>query len=72
MQIELSKYFLDKCKKFAEDRIKDSSQIYKWRGEVSSSKMIEDCVIGTLGEWGAFKYLESKERVLCFMIILVI
>lgn len=60
MQVELSKYYLDKCKKFAKDRIKDSNQLYKWRGETNKDKMIEDCVIGTMGEWGAYKYLESK------------
>lgn len=60
MKIDISKYYYNKCKKFATDRIDSSKKLYAYRGEQKKDKMIEDIIIGTLGEWGAYKYLISK------------
>lgn len=55
-----SKYVKNRVKKFAEDRITISSNLYKWRGEQSQNKMVEDIIVGTLGEYAVQNYL-SKE-----------
>ncbi len=47
----------EKCKKFAHDRIGKSSNLYAYRGESNQNKMIEDIVIGTLGEWAIYNHL---------------
>lgn len=60
MKIELGQDIYDKCKNFANKRIEGSSYLYAYRGESSKNKMIDDCVIGTLGEWAAYYYLKNK------------
>lgn len=60
MIININDELYQKCLEFAEKRIKGSSGLYAYRGESSSSKMIDDCLIGTLGEWGAYLYLKSQ------------
>jgi len=57
--VEISKYLHDKCVKFAEERIAGSKSLYAYRGESKSSKMVDDIVIGTLGEWGVYKFLRG-------------
>lgn len=60
MIITLTQEIYDRCKEFAEKRIELSKNLYAYRGEQKKEKMIEDIIIGTLGEWGAFEYLKSK------------
>lgn len=60
MIIELDKTIIDKCTDFANKRIEGSSNLYRYRGESNKDKMIEDCIIGTLGEFAAHKYLSDK------------
>ncbi len=60
MKIELSTYYINKCKDFAAERMGGSADLYKYRGEQNISKMEEDIIIGTMAEWGVYKYLQSK------------
>lgn len=60
MIITLSDEIVSRCKKFAEDRLTLSANLYKWRGETKQDKMVEDIVIGTMGEFGVYSYLCSK------------
>jgi len=60
MIIKLSQELYDRCRKFAEHRIKGSKGLYAYRGEQNQQKMIEDVIVGTMCEWGAFEYLKSK------------
>jgi hypothetical protein len=46
-----------KARNFAESRINLSKNVYKWRGEDKVEKMIEDIMIGTIGEFGAHTHL---------------
>ena len=54
-----SRYIQDKVDKFAEDRLSLSKNLYKWRGESSLGKMIEDLKVGCYGEYAVFNYLKS-------------
>jgi len=58
-QIKISQKIIDECREFAEARINKSSALYSYRGESRVEKMIEDIVYGTVGEWGAYKYLRK-------------
>jgi hypothetical protein len=60
MKITLSQEVMDQCQEFARKRIEGSSSLYAYRGESNNMKMVEDCVIGTLGEWGVYEYLIGK------------
>ncbi len=60
MEIVISQEVYDRCVKFAEERIAGSAGLYAYRGEANKEKMVEDCIIGTLGEFGAYEYLKSK------------
>lgn len=57
---KVSRYIFKKCVGFAYERIGLSADLYTYRGEQRQDKMIEDCIIGTVGEWGAYKFLKSK------------
>jgi hypothetical protein len=59
MKLTISKYIYDKCVQFAHDRIDGSASLYKYRGESNKNKQIEDIVIGTCGEWGAYRFLKE-------------
>lgn len=50
---------IDKCYKFAKTRIKGSGDQYKQRGEQNSSKIIDDLVIGLLGEYAVYEFFKS-------------
>ena len=58
--IKLSKHYVNKCTLFAEERLGASKQLYSFRGESNLDKMKEDIIVGTLGEWAAYKYLKEK------------
>lgn len=60
MKVKISKYIHDRCVQFAKDRIEHSSDLYRYRGETNKDKQIEDIVIGTCGEWGAYKFLRER------------
>ena len=60
MKIVIDSKTVEKCRKFAEDRLVLSANCYKWRGEQNKSKMIEDILVGTLGEFGVYEYLKQK------------
>lgn len=59
MRIEISKYYIDKCIKFAEDQLETSKDLYAYRGEYRYSKMKDDIIIGKLGEVAAYQYLKK-------------
>jgi len=54
-----SKYVLDKVREFAHKRVKGSSALYSSRGEKNLSKMEEDIIIGTLGEYAVQYYCKT-------------
>lgn len=58
MKIELTKKIYDKCSEFAHERIGMSANLYKHRGEKNVSKMIDDIIVGTMGEWGGYEFLK--------------
>lgn len=60
MIIEVSDYLYQKAKDFATNRIGRSRDLYSYRGESRTEKMIEDIVIGTTGEYGVQKYFKDK------------
>lgn len=55
-----SRYILNRVRQFAQDRMSGSSRLYSYRGEKNMSKMEEDIIIGTLGEYAVYNYLKSK------------
>ncbi len=59
MQYDINDELYEKCKKFANDRIEISKGLYAYRGENNKDKMVEDIIIGTLGEWGIYEHLTS-------------
>lgn len=60
MYIELSRYYFDKCAKFADEQLEGSKDIYAYRGEHRIKKIREDIIIGKLGEVAAYKYLNAR------------
>lgn len=65
MEIELSRYIKNKCIDFAETRIDMSSKLYSYRGKTSREKMVEDIVVGTMGEYAVYNYLKSQNVITC-------
>jgi hypothetical protein len=61
MKIKVSDYIYKKCVKFAEDRMGGSADLYTYRGEKNKAKMFDDILIGTLGEWAAYKFLKDLD-----------
>lgn len=60
MEIIIEQDIYDRCLAFAQERIKGSAGLYSYRGEVNMGKMVDDVVVGTLGEWAAYLYLKAK------------
>lgn len=60
MYLNLSKYYFDKCAKFADAQMESSKDLYIYRGEHRMSKIREDIIIGKLGEVAAYKYLKKR------------
>ena len=60
MFLNISKYYFDKCVKFADAQLETSKDLYSYRGEFRLSKIREDIIIGKLGEVAAYKYLKEK------------
>jgi hypothetical protein len=60
MIIKLGKVVYNKCVRFANKRMEGSKSLYAYRGESNMSKMKEDIVIGTFGEFGVYDYMVSK------------
>ncbi len=59
MIYDISDELYEKCVKFANDRIGLSKHLYSYRGESNTDKMVEDIVIGTLGEWAIYLHLSE-------------
>jgi len=59
MKIKISKYLMRKIRKFAHERINGSASCYAYRGESNVSKMEEDIIIGTMGEYAVFNLLKD-------------
>lgn len=55
-----SKYVLKRVFDFASKRMGGSKDLYAYRGEKNLSKMEEDIIIGTLGEYAVQNYFKSK------------
>ena len=62
--VVLSKYWIDKCRKFSIDAVESSRDLYTYRGTTNINKIIEDIYIGKAGEVGAYKYL-LQQGVVC-------
>jgi hypothetical protein len=60
MIVKIGKAAIDKCIKFADERIEGSKNLYTYRGESNLSKMREDLEIGVVGEMGVYKYMVDK------------
>ena len=60
MYITLSKYYFDKCSKFADDQLETSKDCYRYRGEHNLTKMRNDIIVGRLGEVAAYQYLKKR------------
>lgn len=58
MKIELTKDIYDMCSEFAHNRIGKSAKLYEYRGETKMGKMIDDIIVGTMGEWGGYEFLK--------------
>ena len=50
---------MSKIRKFAEDRVAGSKDLYANRGESRVDKMIDDIVCGTMGEYAVYKLLRA-------------
>lgn len=59
-KIKITKYYLDKCSKFADDQLETSKNLYRYRGEQNIKKIRQDIVIGKLGEIAVYQYLKEK------------
>ena len=59
MDIKISDYYMKKINKFAADRLADSSGLYKSRGESRVDKIVEDIVVGTMGEFAVYKVIKA-------------
>lgn len=60
MIIKLKQTDLDIAKAFADERIKGSATLYRFRGEHNIEKMREDIVVGALAELAIYKQLTSR------------
>ena len=60
MKMKISKHMQKKCRKFAEDRIGLSEELYRKRGEANVDKMLDDITIGAMAEWAVYKHLKEK------------
>ncbi len=60
MVIKVSKYIVNKCEEFANQRMGGSADLYKKRGEMNQSKIYQDILNGAIAEWAAFRYLTAK------------
>jgi len=64
MKIKISKYIYGKIEEFAQKRIQGSKNLYTYRGEKNNDKMINDIIVGTLGEYGVYQLI-SKQGLKC-------
>jgi hypothetical protein len=60
MYVTLSKYYFEKCAKFADEQLETSRDMYRYRGEHREHKMRTDIILGKLGEVAAYKYLTAR------------
>lgn len=59
MIVEIDDELYIKCEKFAIDRISGSVDCYVSRGESRRSKIVEDLIVGAIGEWVVYEHLKS-------------
>lgn len=59
MIVNISEEVYKKCEDFSIKRIVGSEGLYSYRGESRKEKMIEDVLVGTLGEWAVEAHLKS-------------
>ena len=60
MYMTLSKYYFDKCCKFADEQLETSKDLYMYRGEHRLEKMRNDIIVGKMGEVAAYRYLKVR------------
>ena len=58
-EVKITKYWRDKCMKFATEVVDTNKALYLYRGAGSVSKIIEDIYIGKLGEVGVYKHIKD-------------
>ena len=61
MKIKISKYNYNKCIAFAEQQMKTSADLYKYRGETNNNKIKQDITIGKMAELGVQKFLKCSK-----------
>jgi hypothetical protein len=59
--IKISSYMSNKIKVFADARVNGSKKLYNFRGKSSNEKLIEDVVVGAMGEYATYMYLKAKK-----------
>lgn len=57
--IKLDSYTISKCSEFAISRIRDSYNLYRFRGKSKYDKILSDIKTGAMGEWGVYYKLLS-------------
>lgn len=60
MKIKISKYIMGKVEDFACKRIEGSKNLYAYRGERNVTKMEEDIITGTLGEYAVYQLIRKQ------------
>lgn len=59
MKYKITPYIYGKCEEFANERLSNSYSLYNRRGKSKTDKIRQDILVGTLGEWGAYRYLKE-------------
>lgn len=60
MIVQISKSNYRKCELFAKQRMEGSQKTYFYRGEQSTSKIMDDLLIGAVGEYGSYQFLKMQ------------
>jgi hypothetical protein len=59
MIVNIKKRTFNKCERFAVKRVTGSSDLYAYRGEPRKEKLVNDILVGALGEWAVEAHLAS-------------
>jgi len=59
IEIALTPEVMLQCTEFANKRM-DSSKLYAFRGEQNKQKILEDILLGSMGEYGVYTFLREK------------
>jgi hypothetical protein len=59
-KVKISKYIYNKIQSFADKRVEGSRDLYNYRGKSTDSKLREDIMIGTMGEYAVYQVLRES------------